>query len=265
MKLFLAILFMAMAFASSFKLHLPFGIKNLPKIENKIEGRIVNGYTAEKGQIPFIVGLSFDSDEGSWWCGGSIVDNAWILTAAHCTFGASSVIIYYGTTKLDHGDPTHNVNSDDFVEHPDYDDDTMDNDVALIRTPSVSYTDLIQSVTLPDSRDNRYEGSWSTSCGWGLTSNDGPMAKKLKCGDFHIISNDQCSEEIGDVDDNVLCVSTSEGVSTCEGDSGGPLLSTDDHVLIGINSFVIEDCESGFPAGFTRVSDHLDWIHEQIG
>lgn len=52
-----------------------------------INGRITNGKNAAENQFPYQVGLSFSSSSGSWWCGGSIIANTYVLTAAHCTDG----------------------------------------------------------------------------------------------------------------------------------------------------------------------------------
>lgn len=52
-----------------------------------IQGRITNGKNAAENQFPYQVGLSFSSPSGSWWCGGSIISNTYVLTAAHCTSG----------------------------------------------------------------------------------------------------------------------------------------------------------------------------------
>lgn len=84
MKVFLAILALAVASASAFDEKV--FVKDLPKA-TKIEGRITNGYAAPEGKAPYTVGLGFS---GGWWCGGSIIAHDWVLTAEHCIGDATS-------------------------------------------------------------------------------------------------------------------------------------------------------------------------------
>ncbi|KAH8374316.1 hypothetical protein KR200_012081, partial [Drosophila serrata] len=222
-----------------------------------IEGRITNGYPAYEGKVPYIVGLGFSSSGGGWWCGGSIIGNTWVVTAAHCTHGAESVTIYYGALWRLQAQYTHTVGSGSFRQHAHYNTNNLNNDISLINTPHVDFWHLVNKVDLPSSNDryNSYDGWWALASGWGRPCDNCGVSDYLNCVDSQIISRDACAGVYGSdvVNDNVLCTSTPDGKSTCSGDSGGPLVLHDGGKLVGVTSFVASSgCTSGLPDGFTR-------------
>ncbi|XP_017012292.2 serine protease 1-like [Drosophila takahashii] len=234
-----------------------------------ITGRITNGNNAVADQFPYQVGLSFVGSEGSWWCGGSIIDNSWILTAAHCTSGASSVTIYYGATVRTSPQFTHTVSSSNWIQHANYISLTVRNDISLIKTPSVTFSAAVNKIALPAiaSSYSTYVGQTAVASGWGLTSDEATaVARDLQFTDLTVIENSVCQKAFSSliVTSRVICVATPKGTSTCQGDSGGPLAL--DGTLIGITSFGSPDgCEVGEPAAFTRVTSYLDWIKTNSG
>ncbi|XP_034481502.1 serine protease 1-like [Drosophila innubila] len=241
----------------------PHSPKDLP-LNFTVQKRIYNGEKAEEGQFPYIVFLSITLNNGKGSaCGGSIIDHSWILTAAHCTHNAESIEIFYGSTKRGEGQFSHKVGADKIIQHDGYDDDSLENDVALIQTPHVDFTELVDKVELAD-RDNDYEGNWAIASGWGDASDDGHSPEDLQYADLQILSKDECWKGIGRESDNILCVSTSEGKTIGSGDSGGPLVTHDEPKLVGVSSFTLFT-RSSLPAGFSRVSAHRDWIRDHTG
>ncbi|KAH8380780.1 hypothetical protein KR200_010407, partial [Drosophila serrata] len=234
-----------------------------------IEGRVTNGQNAVENQFPYQVGLSFSGSEGSWWCGGSIIDNSWVLTAAHCTSGASTVTIYYGATVRTSPKFTHTVSSSNWIQHANYLYLTLRNDISLIKTPSVTFSVAVNKISLPAiaSSYSTYAGQTAVASGWGLTSDTSTsVARDLQFAHLTVIANSVCQATYGSlvVTSKVICVDGSNRTSICSGDSGGPLAL--DGTLIGVTSFGAEDgCEIGFPAGFTRVTSYLDWIKTNSG
>ncbi|XP_016981366.1 serine protease 1-like [Drosophila rhopaloa] len=234
-----------------------------------INGRITNGKNAVVDQFPYQVGLSFVGSKGSWWCGGSIIDNSWVLTAAHCTNGASSVTIYYGATVRTSPQFTYTVTSSNWIQHANYVSLTVRNDISLIKTPSVSFSASVNKIALPAiaSSYSSYVGQTAVASGWGMTADtETSVTKNLQFADLTVIDNSVCQKTFGSlvVTSRVICVATTNAISTCQGDSGGPLAL--DGTLIGITSFGAKDgCEIGAPAAFTRVTSYLDWIQTNSG
>ncbi|KAH8333158.1 hypothetical protein KR074_009391, partial [Drosophila pseudoananassae] len=156
---------------------------------------------------------------------------------------------------------THWVGNGDFIKHPNA-------DIALIRIPHVDFWHMVNKVELPSYNDryNNYNEWWAVACGWGGTYDGSPLPDWLQCVDLQIVHNDECGWTYGSVGDNIICTRTVDGKSICQGDSGGPLVTHDGNKLVGVSNFVSSNgCQSGAPAGFQRVTYHLDWIRDHTG
>ncbi|KAH8268265.1 hypothetical protein KR026_003702 [Drosophila bipectinata] len=263
MKLFV---FLALAVAAASAVPTPFQ-KQTPVPVKDIQGRITNGYPAYEGKVPYIVGLLFSGNGGNWWCGGSIIGNSWVLTAAHCTNNADGVTINYGASIRNQPQYTHWVGSGDIIQHHHYNSGNLHNDISLIRTPHVDFWSLVDRVELPSYNDQyqSYAGWWAVASGWGGTYDGSPLPDWLQSVDVQIMSQDDCSRTWS-LHDHMICINTEGGKSTCGGDSGGPLVTHDGNRLVGVTSFgAAAGCQAGYPAVFTRVTGYLDWIRDNTG
>lgn len=234
--------------------------------------RIIKGKNGTKGQFPHqaLLFMSFTNGKNST-CGGSVISNKWVLTAAHCVNGADSVQVHLGAWHIRAFDEPGRliINASSFFTHPLYFPLFILNDVALVQLPyAVQFTDLIQPIQLPQSDDNFHNTSVITS-GFGLINeNTKQLPDIIQWADMRTIDNIRCAHEIGKpleawvLRRNVICVIGDAGVSSCYGDSGGPLI-THDNVLIGVTSFG-NGCENGSPSVFARVTTYIDWIQMSI-
>ncbi|KAL5285001.1 hypothetical protein ACFFRR_006998, partial [Megaselia abdita] len=238
------------------------------------ESRIFGGEKATLGQFPYQAGISFHRGDKYMWCGGSIIDKRWILTAAHCVHEVDiDVDVYVGIINkafIFGGQQFHISSASDLIHHADYNSSMIRNDIGLIRLPEdIEYNDDVQPIKLVsrDHADDQFVGRASVASGWGkLHDSDELVADDLHFADLTPISNEECKKTFGEyLTDNNICVDA-VGKSVCSGDSGGPLVTLDTHEQIGINSFVSGcGCECGEPAAMVRVSNFLDWIKEQSG
>ncbi|KAM7356938.1 brachyurin-like isoform 2-T2 [Cochliomyia hominivorax] len=244
----------------------------------ELEGRITNGELAKPGQFPYQVGLSLVFGNSGAWCGGTLISNRWILTAAHCTDGADGVTVYFGATdiKNDHekGQQRIYTSNANIVVHADWNPNTMANDISLIKLPVViEFNDLIQPATLPkkvDGKYSTYEGDMVWASGWGRDSDNATSVSQfLRYIEVPVMKNSACKTWfLGSVTDKMICIKTVGKKSTCNGDSGGPLVYKEDGInyVIGATSFGIAlGCEKGWPGVFTRVTSYLDWIEDVSG
>ncbi|KAH8379126.1 hypothetical protein KR009_003197 [Drosophila setifemur] len=265
MKLFLLTLSVALAAVSATPARDRTNLLPRVTIEETPEGRIVNGYDAPVGKAPYIVALLLrvDGSDAAYVGAGTIIGITWVLTAAHC-LTTDSVDIHYGSNNAWNGAFYQNVRKNNFISHPDWP-AQGGRDIGLIRTPSVSFDNLVNKVALPSfsEQSNRFVDTWCVACGWGGMDN-GNLATWLQCMDVQIISNTECEQSYGTVAATDMCTRMSNGKSGCGGDSGGPLVTQDNPRLVGVITFGSGDCHSG-PSGYTRVTDYLEWIRDNTG
>ena len=205
------------------------------------------------------------STSNSHFCGGSIINNRWALSAAHCTIGraGNAVRVVVGTNFLNSGGVAHQ--STRIVNHPSYNSNTIANDVSVVQTATViGFNAAVQAIALGSAQTGAVAAVVS---GWGGTQlTGGPSPNHLQGLNTRTITNADCrarhtAANAAFVFDHKICTFTQSGQGICQGDSGGPLVTGG--AVVGIVSWNIP-CARGFPDAFDRVSHHRTWILNQI-
>ncbi|CAG0893001.1 unnamed protein product [Darwinula stevensoni] len=246
-----------------------------PVQSNVTDPLIVGGNLAQTGEAPFMVRLVIDFPSGPSTCGGSVINEKNVLTAAHCLVDTSEKatggIAIAGTNYVDTTTnpvtfgPT--AQSISFASY-DYHRTNFKKgyDIAIIHlSSSLVFNDNVQPICLPTSDDKNLAGCTNYAYGWGDTSApDGQQSPDLKKLRVNVKSMAFCSS-LGFLKSAQLCVSAYTGpAGVCAGDSGGPVVTTYNGRLYqsGITSYGPTSCTKSNV--FTRVSYYSDWIAANI-
>ncbi|XP_062449749.1 trypsin II-P29-like isoform X1 [Rhea pennata] len=223
------------------------------------DDKIVGGYNCPEHSVPYQVSLN----AGYHFCGGSLINSQWVVSAAHCY--KFYIQVRLGEYNIDVQEDSEVVrNSAAIIRHPKYNSRSLNNDIMLIKLASpVAYSVDVQPIALPRACVNA--GTKCLISGWGNTLSSGSKFPEiLQCLQAPVLSHQECQDAYpGQISSNMMCVGFLEGgKDSCQGDSGGPVVC--DGTLQGIVSWGIGCALKGYPGVYTKVCNYVDWIQETI-
>ncbi|XP_076396173.1 serine protease nudel isoform X3 [Megachile rotundata] len=235
--------------------------------------RVVGGRASQPTAWPFLVAIYKD---GRFHCGGIILNDLWILTAAHCVDGYKGHYyeIQAGMLRRFSFSPMSQFRKARYaIAHPSYSGRDMTNDIGMIMLDdSLRFNRWVRPVCLPERdilgsmwRVEPEPGSTCLAIGWGATSERGPDPDHLREVEVPILKH--CKYETDQIAGTICAGYPQGGRDACQGDSGGPLMcrnpySQSQWYVAGIVSHG-EGCgRPNEPGAYTKVSYFLSWIKE---
>jgi trypsin len=228
----------------------------------RINEKIVGGDIAEPNSIPFQVSMQRGGLFGfSHMCGGSVMNENTIITAAHCCDGmnARDLQVVAGEHDLSRNDGTEQTRAvSKVVGHEDFKPFTLNNDMCLLILDSpLELNTNVAEVKLP-APGQLFRGD-ATVSGWGTLRAGGSIPDELRVVTVPTVSDADCKDAYSDsqiVAETMLCAGE-VGKDSCQGDSGGPLIC--DGVQCGVVSWGIS-CAEEYPGVYAEVSNFIDWL-----
>ncbi|XP_020279868.1 serine protease easter-like [Pseudomyrmex gracilis] len=260
-----------------------------PIVQSKIF--IGNGNKTNIFEFPWMALIAYNTGRRNpeFRCGGTIISERYVLTAAHCVTQLPEGVTLIGVRVGDHDiskerDCEYDYNGletqcaeryqdftvESFHYHPDYTRTLLQNDIALIRlNDSIDFRPLsVRPICLPFGPAATLNYKNAVVTGWGATEL-GPRSHDLLQARLPLITQEQCQQAYSgrtQIWYKQLCAGGKNNVDSCAGDSGGPLQAPGKYgntvrtVQHGIVSYGVKQCGVSFPGVYTRVAYYMDWI-----
>ncbi|XP_063392609.1 vitellin-degrading protease-like [Cydia fagiglandana] len=232
-----------------------------PSIENV---KIVGGDDIDISEAPFQVSMVY---RGRHSCGGSIISEDMILTAAHCVIGSSPNDYHVRVGSSSNKEGGLLVPVADLIYHPNFSFNKMDNDIALLRLSSpLEFSDTVKSIEMMGDGEEVDDGAITEVSGWGNTKEGGGSTSTLQKVLVPVVNEQDCRSAYSPlyaITPRMLCAGVpAGGKDACQGDSGGPLVH--DGKLAGVVSWGIGCARPTYPGVYAKVSALRTWVDDNI-
>uniref|UniRef100_A0A665WH18 trypsin n=1 Tax=Echeneis naucrates TaxID=173247 RepID=A0A665WH18_ECHNA len=200
------------------------------------DDKIVGGYECTPYSEPHQVSLN----SGYHFCGGSLVNENWVVSAAHCYKSRVEVRLGEHNIQITEGSEQF-ISSSRVIRHPNYSSYNIDNDDMLIKlSRSATLNQYVQPVALPSSCAPA--GTLCRVSGWGNTMSSTAGSNRLQCLDIPILSDRDCENCYPGM------------IDSCQGDSGGPVVFNGE--LQGVVSWGYGCAEKNHRGVYAKVTFH---------
>ncbi|XP_020278717.1 trypsin-1-like [Pseudomyrmex gracilis] len=229
--------------------------------------RIVGGVETQVNQYPWMALLMY---KGQFYCGGSIINSRFVMTAAHCIdrfdISRMSVRVFEHDWSVNNETKMQEFRVERTIKHSGYSTTNYNNDIGLVKLKnSIVFEGPLRPVCLPD-RTKTFAGEKGIVTGWGAVKESGMVSHTLQEVVVPILTNAECRATkypSRRITDNMLCAGYEEGgKDSCQGDSGGPLHVENNnvHQIVGVVSWGEGCAKPGYPGVYSRVNRFLTWI-----
>jgi len=229
--------------------------------------RIIGGIEARPNRYPWMVALVQPNNPRAQFCGGTLISDRHVLTAAHCFDQTSEGQVHavVGAHRLSQVSPQTTIPVSRIIRHEAWDNRVMKNDITiLVLARPVTMSDKVRPACLPTASMTQLNNYFVT--GWGtLNPQQQVSADALMEVPSPEIPIGVCERTWPGVSTQTQICGGRAGASSCRGDSGGPLASRVNGKTYhtGIVSFGPRICANGDAAIYTRVSAYLQWIAQR--
>ncbi|XP_043911762.1 hyaluronan-binding protein 2-like [Protopterus annectens] len=252
-----------------------------PEIKESFK-RIYGGIKSTAGKHPWQASLQIKQSSNltteGHFCGGTLIEKCWVLTAGHCIFtNASAIEVVLGDQDLEKEEfHEQRFDVEEIISHEEYNEDKEGiphNDIALLKLKPVNgkcaeETKYVKTACLAD--QSFVDGTNCYISGWGATEK-ADFSPQLLDATVKLIPQKKCNSKRmydGNIDEGMLCAGYMHrvGTDTCQGDSGGPLAceKAGHYYIYGVVSWGDSCGLKNKPGVYTRVTKYLGWINSHM-
>nr|XP_055023652.1 chymotrypsin-like elastase family member 2A [Misgurnus anguillicaudatus] len=238
--------------------------------------RVVGGEDVRPHSWPWQISLQYSSG-GNWHhiCGGTLISNEWVLTAAYCISSSRTYRVYLGkhNLKKEEEEGSFAIAPAKIIDYENRNSIFLRNDIALIKLENpITPSDTIMPACMPADGVILAHNEPCYVTGWGSLYINGPIADNLQQALLPVVDYETCSKSDwwgSQVTRNMICAGGDGIVSGCNEDYGGPLNCKGDdgawevHGIVSFGSGIYCNYAKK-PTVFIRVSAYIDWISKNM-